>query len=130
MFERDLHEEIRYPLFPTARPSDDLPHSIGLFLRQTRFEPRQRYGDAAELVLPWAAGGLFTHGICPVMKDHPVRLEMVIRKWSELLDAGVWTVGPDGVEGGIEHWDRFGDATERARLEVPHECASTAIRPD
>lgn len=35
------------------------------------------------------------------------RLERLFKRWTELIESGVWTVGEDGVEGPI---DKFGDA--------------------
>jgi hypothetical protein len=65
-------------------------------------------GDGT-LVLSGSFTQLFQHGVF-----HPFggecrsqRLESLFDRWSELIENGVWTVGENGVEGGI---DTFQDA--------------------
>lgn len=53
---------------------------------------------------------LFQHGVHPFGGDaggRAQRLERLFEKWTENVENGVWTVGRDGVEGGI---DMFKDA--------------------
>lgn len=61
------------------------------------------------LITPGSFTQLFQHG-----NFHPFggewrsqRLERLFRRWTELIENGVWTVGEDGVEGEIE---KFGEA--------------------
>ncbi|KAJ6008132.1 hypothetical protein N7540_012108 [Penicillium herquei] len=131
----NLNREMRY-LFSTAHKNFTLnegdPVPTGLYSEPVR---RDRY-DTEEagfrILLPYTlrqgCGGdqgarmsdgtmvawdsftqLFQHG-----NFHPFggesrsqRLERLFQRWTELIKDGVWTVGPEGVEGGI---DTFKDA--------------------
>jgi hypothetical protein len=72
--------------------------------------PRKSDGS---FVTPWSLTELFQHG-----GFHPFggewqaqRLERLLDHWRGLTESGVWTVGKDGVEGGI---DKFMDAVNGA----------------
>lgn len=56
---------------------------------------------------------LFQHGVFhPFGGEHRAqRLERLFDRWTELIESGVWTVGENGVEGGI---DMFQDADHGA----------------
>ncbi|KAJ5554638.1 hypothetical protein N7513_004597 [Penicillium frequentans] len=58
--------------------------------------------------------GLFQHGFKPFGGDYyrPQRLERLLDCWRKLVEDGVWSVGPDGVEGTI---DTFKDAETESR---------------
>jgi hypothetical protein len=51
-----------------------------------------------------AADELFQHGFKPFGGDpnRPQRLERLLGHWADLVERGVWAVGPRGVEGSIE----------------------------
>ncbi|XXG93995.1 hypothetical protein Hte_000246 [Hypoxylon texense] len=51
-----------------------------------------------------SATELFQHGYKPFGGDYyrPQRLERLFDHWRKLIDDGVWSVGPQGVEGNIE----------------------------
>jgi hypothetical protein len=73
-----------------------------------RDEEGTRMSDG-ELVESGSFTELFQHG-----RFHPFggerrsqRLERLSKRWTELIESGVWTVGENGVEGGI---DKFRDA--------------------
>ncbi|KAH6845737.1 hypothetical protein B0I37DRAFT_191526 [Chaetomium sp. MPI-CAGE-AT-0009] len=57
-----------------------------------------------------AADELFQHGFKPFGGDphRPQRLERLLDHWADLVERGVWSVGPHGVQGSIEV---FKDAT-------------------
>ena len=59
--------------------------------------------------------GLFQHGYKPFGGDYyrPQRLERLFDCWRRLVDEGVWSVGPQGVEGTI---DTFREADTAARM--------------
>ncbi|KAJ6023649.1 hypothetical protein N7460_014044 [Penicillium canescens] len=57
---------------------------------------------------------LFQHGFKPFGGNYyrPQRLERLLDCWRKLVEGGVWSVGPDGVEGTI---DTFKDAETESR---------------
>ncbi|KAK0721801.1 hypothetical protein B0T26DRAFT_800708 [Lasiosphaeria miniovina] len=57
----------------------------------------------------WTLADLFQHGFKPFGGEpwRAQRLERLLGRWRELVEDGVWTVGPGGVEGSI---DTFKDA--------------------
>jgi len=57
---------------------------------------------------------LYQHGRCPFMPDHLPRLSTVLRQWTHMVASAQWSVGPDGVEGGIELW-KEADTPENSR---------------
>lgn len=76
-------------------------------------------GDAAgarrsdgSFLEPGVAGAgavdLFQHGYKPFGGDYyrPQRLERLFDRWRELVDQGVWPVGPEGVMGTIEEFKK------------------------
>lgn len=57
---------------------------------------------------------LYQHGWCPFLPRHLPPLSVVLNNWRHLVEEGKWSVGADGVEGGI---DIFQDAdTEKHGL--------------
>jgi len=57
---------------------------------------------------------LYQHGQCPFMPEHLPRLSTVLRQWTHMVNSGQWTVGSDGVEGGIDVW-KEADTSEHYR---------------
>lgn len=57
--------------------------------------------------------GLFQHGHKPFGGEwwRPQRLERLLGQWATLVETGVWTVGPDGVDGTV---DTFVDGANAA----------------
>ncbi|KAF3016568.1 hypothetical protein E8E15_000471 [Penicillium rubens] len=136
----DLNLEIRR-LFSTAHDNvsmnDNDPVPTGLYSEPVRRRDYDMEEAGFRLVLPFALRpgffrdedgarmsdgrpvpsgsftGLFQHGYF-----HPFggerrsqRLERLFERWIVLVERGIWTVGEDGVEGGI---DKFGDADRGA----------------
>ncbi|KAJ5761996.1 uncharacterized protein N7511_005378 [Penicillium nucicola] len=66
-------------------------------------EDGARYSDGT-LVPSGSFTQLLQHGLFhPFGGEHRVqRLEMLFDRWTELIESGVWTVGANGVEGGID----------------------------
>lgn len=50
---------------------------------------------------------LYEYGWCLFLPRHIPRLSTVLGNWRQLVEMGKWSVGPNGVDGGIEV---FGDA--------------------
>jgi hypothetical protein len=50
---------------------------------------------------------LYQYGWCPFLPAHLPPLSVILNNWRELIEAGEWSVAPDGVEGGV---DVFKDA--------------------
>ncbi|OJJ83934.1 uncharacterized protein ASPGLDRAFT_1492193 [Aspergillus glaucus CBS 516.65] len=66
--------------------------------------------------------GLWGQGSCPFYVDHDTRLVSLLRKWTELVDDGVWTVGEDGVEGGMEFYRQAEDPEKTDWFVLREEC--------
>lgn len=119
-FRERLDDERVAPLLPSRVPA-------GLY---TEGVSRGRDLDCAEegfrLLLPFAvaarksdesevddgvAGDLFQHGYKPFGGDYhrPQRLERLLDHWAGLIRRGVWAVGPEGVEGGVDIFRHAGD---------------------
>lgn len=47
---------------------------------------------------------LYQYGWCPFLPRHLPTFSVILNNWKRLIEDGVWKVGPDGVEGGIETW--------------------------
>ncbi|OGE53200.1 hypothetical protein PENARI_c008G01235 [Penicillium arizonense] len=136
----DLNLEIRR-LFSTAHDNvsmnDNDPVPTGLYSEPVRRRDYDMEEAGFRLVLPFALRpGFFRDEDGARMSDgrpvpsgsftelfqhgcfHPFggerrsqRLERLFERWIVLVESGVWTVGEDGVEGGI---DKFGDADRGA----------------
>ncbi|KAK4187555.1 hypothetical protein QBC35DRAFT_515429 [Podospora australis] len=81
-----------------------LPFSVG----GGEGETQARKSDGG--LIEWdSVADLFQHGFKPFGGEwyRAQRLERLLDRWRELVEKGVWTVGPDGVEGGLE---KFKDA--------------------
>ncbi|KAJ5966682.1 hypothetical protein N7501_002930 [Penicillium viridicatum] len=67
---------------------------------------------------------LFQHGVFhPFGGEHRAqRLERLLDRWTELIESGVWTVGENGVGGGI---DMFQDGTEAETQAQPSSLATS-----
>ncbi|KAL1963093.1 hypothetical protein VTN77DRAFT_8739 [Rasamsonia byssochlamydoides] len=57
---------------------------------------------------------LYQHGWCPFLPRHGPRLSTVLNNWRRLVEEGKWSVGPNGVEGGIDVF-RQADTEEHGR---------------
>lgn len=57
----------------------------------------------------------------PFLVDHGTRLASLLRKWTELVESGIWTVSEDGVEGGMEFY-RQAEDQEKAEWFVLEPC--------
>ncbi|KAK2875091.1 hypothetical protein FQN49_001787 [Arthroderma sp. PD_2] len=98
-------------LFPAEEPARE--ELAGLWIL-----PEQDWADSICLVLPYelkklptADGyknarptrcGLYQGPVCPFFGDHRTGLKTLLVFWKELVEKGVWTVGAEGIEGGIE----------------------------
>jgi hypothetical protein len=45
---------------------------------------------------------LYQYGWCPYLPNHLPHLSVILDNWRDLIERGEWSVGPNGVEGGIE----------------------------
>ncbi|KAJ5703627.1 hypothetical protein N7493_011552 [Penicillium malachiteum] len=77
-----------------------------------RPDPRDDQGarmSDGRLVESGSFAQLFQHGYFHPFggESRSQRLERLFQRWTELIEGGVWTVGPEGVEGDI---DKFRDA--------------------
>lgn len=54
--------------------------------------------------------------------DHDTRLASLLRKWRELVEDGVWTVGEHGVEGGMEFYRQAEDPEKTDWFVLGDEC--------
>lgn len=45
---------------------------------------------------------LYQYGWCLFLLSHGLYLSMILDNWRQLVESGEWSVGSDGVEGGIE----------------------------
>lgn len=56
------------------------------------------------LVAPGSFTDLFQHGVIHPFRGswRSQRMERLFNRWTELIESGIWTVGEEGVEGGIE----------------------------
>jgi hypothetical protein len=93
-----------------------LAKKTGLYLVPS-MEDTARFDDTTELLTPWPAGKanleIFTYGPnCPFYPSHGVVLENVFDQWIDLVcdTSGFWTVGLEGLEGGMEHWKKANTA--------------------
>lgn len=92
---------------------DTAEEGFRLLLPFTLNDGRGRSGGArrsdGELVDRKSVADLFQHGFKPFGGDYyrPQRLERLLDCWRKLVEEGVWSVGPEGVEGTI---DTFRDA--------------------
>ncbi|KAJ6010775.1 hypothetical protein N7451_002187 [Penicillium sp. IBT 35674x] len=132
----NLNTEIRW-MFKQAYEeniamSDGDPVLAGLYSEPMRRDDHDMEEAGFRLLLPFALrldfrseggarmsdGGMITPGSFTQLFQHgsfhpfggewrPQRLERLFQRWTELVEAGVWTVGEDGVEGSI---DKFKDA--------------------
>lgn len=57
---------------------------------------------------------LYQYGWCPFLPSHLPHLSTNLDNWRQLVEKGEWSVGLDGVEGGIEVF-RVADTEEHAR---------------
>lgn len=64
-----------------------------------------------ERVLQRASTGLWGQsGLSyPFLVDHGTRLVSLLRKWTQLVESGIWSVSEDGVEGGMEFYRQAED---------------------
>jgi len=88
----------------------------GVYLR-----PEYNWGDTVKFVLPYSIGQkghieggimqrqpvcghtvLYQHGSCPFFGEHSTRLFTLLDVWTENVRSGAFSVGIDGVEGGME----------------------------
>ncbi|EFR01173.1 hypothetical protein MGYG_04177 [Nannizzia gypsea CBS 118893] len=72
---------------------------------------KKRYGESTEPGVRTSdgsfaesMGSLFQHGFKPFGGDviRPQRLECLFNCWRKLIDDGIWSVGPEGVEGTLD----------------------------
>ncbi|KAF2395483.1 hypothetical protein EJ06DRAFT_585909 [Trichodelitschia bisporula] len=101
-------------------------HLSGLHLAYFSPQDYNPFTDGVKFILPrWVRLGnepeprgvhdnLFDMGFNPSMDAHPTQLYHVLEHWTMLVQAGVWEVGEDGVEGGIE---KFKEADTEERCE-------------
>lgn len=66
------------------------------------------YYDRVNLLTPWPMDVSNTRILgwdnCAYEPSHNLYLSRVLSKWKDLIISGVWAVGPNGVEGGIDAW--------------------------
>lgn len=103
--------------------SGDRSAPAGLYSESVKLGSMDMAGEGFRLLLPFGLRGsddgarlsdggpvaegsvsdLFQHGNFPLGGlDRAQRLERLFDAWNSLVERGVWTVGPDGVEGSME----------------------------
>ncbi|KAL2168754.1 hypothetical protein VTG60DRAFT_6863 [Thermothelomyces hinnuleus] len=87
-----------------------------------------RKSDGSSVRRGWVSE-LFQHGYKPLGGDYyrAQRLERLFDHWRALVDRGVWTVGPDGVEGTIDHYRRA-DTEHWRDYVIPPSCMQRVYR--
>jgi hypothetical protein len=104
-----------------------LAKKTGLYLVPS-MEDTARFDDTTELLTPWPAGKanveIFNYGPnCPFYPSHGVLLENIFDQWIDLVcdTRGFWTVGPEGLEGGMEHWKKA-NTVEKHMYDLDNIC--------
>ncbi|KAF2397927.1 hypothetical protein EJ06DRAFT_566109 [Trichodelitschia bisporula] len=126
-FSSPFKEIIVYPSglysFP-FRPEDEnafadgvsfiLPYQLGAagFARASDRAPIGKRIDFEESARTAVHDSLFSAGYNSFIGKHPMQLYRVLEHWTKMILAGVWEVGENGVEGGIEKF-READTAER-----------------
>lgn len=89
----------------TWRSEKLLDGRAGLYLTHSAYG--SVYSDTVNLLTTWPVGVSNTRilgwGNCAYEPSHNLRLSRLLNKWKDLVVSGVWTVGPNGVEG-IDAW--------------------------
>lgn len=135
LFPSNLHVTEYHPLFASAFGSSLIDQLAGVYILQDDVY----FGDNVEFVTPFIVGGnghvrygsvpreqldpgsrrswlegnnvLYQHGNCPCLRSHQTRLVSLLQIWTANTEEGVFEVGPDGAEGGMEFY-RLADTPE------------------
>ncbi|KAI1780715.1 hypothetical protein F4818DRAFT_14525 [Hypoxylon cercidicola] len=85
-----------------------LPYCLGGDVWNASADPRKSDGSFID---PRTVDSLFQHGYKPFGGDYyrPQRLERLWDHWRKLVDEGIWSVGPQGVEGTIDTFKQAAD---------------------
>ncbi|KAF9639165.1 hypothetical protein BFW01_g10062 [Lasiodiplodia theobromae] len=84
--------------------------------REIRDYPWRTYGETRAAHGSEAYVSLFQLGDNAFTYSHHTSLHQVLDRWIDLVESGIWAVGPDGIEGGMdvfrmadeeEHWWRY-----------------------
>ncbi|PLB46336.1 hypothetical protein P170DRAFT_411542 [Aspergillus steynii IBT 23096] len=100
--------------------------------------PDEGWADTARLVLPYvlssypdhtgeqvtrpSATQLWQQGECPFYVDHSTRLGTMLNQWRVLVEEGMWTVGANGVEGGVEFYRQAEDVDKAGWFCLMDDC--------
>ncbi|KAJ0418538.1 hypothetical protein BJY00DRAFT_324883 [Aspergillus carlsbadensis] len=89
-----------------------LPYALPFYFDHTghRFD-RRSYGTQ-----------LWQHGDCPFFTQHSTRLVTLLSRWKELVEDGIWAVGSDGVEGGLEFYRQAEDPEKKGWFYLEEPC--------
>ncbi|KAH7134903.1 hypothetical protein B0J11DRAFT_517185 [Dendryphion nanum] len=85
-----------------------LPYTIGIH-GFARTSDGARFGENTESENVEAQGrytSLYQQGYNPFIERHDVRLVTVLKKWTAMVEKGLWGVGREGVKGGMGEWKR------------------------
>ncbi|KAI1104528.1 hypothetical protein F4804DRAFT_341739 [Jackrogersella minutella] len=96
-------------VFADLIPRSDGSTLAGLYSESVERSSAELSEEGSRFILAFPVAGLFQHGFKPFGGEwwRAQRLERLFDKWRELVESGIWIVGPDGVEGSI---DTFRDA--------------------
>jgi hypothetical protein len=89
--------------------------------------PDEGWADTVKLVLPYelrsypdhsgqqvtdrpSATELWQQGDCPFYVPHSTRLATMLNQWRVLVEEGIWTIGADGVERGVDFYHQAEEA--------------------
>jgi hypothetical protein len=114
-----------------ARPTDS---DAGLWIC-----PDHGWADTVRLSIPYALPSYFDHtgrqcdrrsygtqlwqhGDCPFFTQHGTRLVTLLIRWKELVEEGIWTVGSEGVEGGLEFYRQAEDLKKKGWFYLEEAC--------
>ena len=119
-------------LFPAEATNEEVSESNvrpGLWIL-----PGLEWADEVTLVLPYKVQDprkehgerysrpstiqLFQHVECPFYAPHRTFLATMLRRWTELVESGIWKVNSDGVEGGIEFYRQADEEEKRNWFEM------------
>ncbi|KAL2008753.1 hypothetical protein VTN00DRAFT_6947 [Thermoascus crustaceus] len=78
-------------------------------------------GDGRSVQWPTSTRLFQTRG-CPYFVHHRTRLASMLRRWRRLVEEGIWTVGPDGVEGGMDFYRQAEDPEKREWFTSGEDC--------
>ena len=93
-------------ILPGLEWADEVTLVLPYELQHTRKELGKRYSRPSTIQL-------FQHADCPFYAPHRTFLAVMLRRWTELVEGGIWKVNSDGVEGGVEFYRQVYEDAKR-----------------